>query len=219
MDLGNPLHSSTSMGTVLSLVPFTPGFPMDMSHRRRRSNRRRRSMGGALPCLAGVLLGVSFVVPARAAEKVVFKYGALRESVSTQELRDFATQGKPSAGLAGYIRKAGGNPQGVQTTLTQPIRVEARLVDRALNSGIGNLVLDRVGETIHPPAKTASRQALRAAIALSVKGDNQLSLLEIIENYPTQEVQVDGNQLAQAYNQINDLAQQAQRLRDWLSIF
>ncbi len=71
--------------------------------------------------------------PAQAAEKVVFKYGILRESVSTQELRNFAASGKPDSGLARYIRQAGGDPQGVQKTLTQPVKVNARLLDQVLN--------------------------------------------------------------------------------------
>lgn len=166
------------------------------------------------PFLLCSLLILLSPLPAQAAEKVVFKYGILRESVTTQELQDFATGGKPSAGLADYIRKAGGDPRGVQTTLTQPVRVNARLLDRVLNSTLGNAVLDQVGEAIHPPAQSASRQALRAAIVLSATPDNQVSLLEIIQNYPTSEVQVDGDLLATAYGRIHDLAQQVQKLGD-----
>ncbi len=157
--------------------------------------------------------------PARAAEKIVFKYGILRESVSTRELRDFANSGKASAGLVDYIHKAGGDPKGVQNTLVQPIQANAGLLDKVLNSSVGNAVLDEVGKTIHTPTQTANRQALRAAIALSARGDNQLSLLEVIENYPTPEVQVDGDRLAKTYEQLNTLAKQAQQLRDLFRIF
>jgi hypothetical protein len=169
-----------------------------------------------LPLLLPILW---LAAPAQAAEKVVFKYGILRESVSSQQLRDFAVNGKPDTALATYVRKAGGNPQGVQQTLTQSISVDARLLDRVLNSALGNMVLDQVGQTIQTPTNTANRQALRAAIALSANPDNQLSILEIIENYPTAEVQVDGNRLAQAYKQINSLAQQAEKLRGLIQLF
>ncbi len=80
-------------------------------------------------------------------------------------------------------------------------------------------MLDQVGETIQTPTQTANRQALRAAIALSANPDNQLSILEIIENYPTAEVQVDGNRLAESYKQINHLAQQAEKLRGLIQLF
>lgn len=158
-------------------------------------------------------------LPSLAADKVVFKYGFLRTSITTQELQTFANQGKTDAGLATYIRKAGGNPQGVQTALTQQVRIDHRLLDRALNSSVGNLLLDQVSTTIQTPTQTANRQALRSALVLSASPDNKVSLLEIIENYPTSEVQVDGNQLANTYRQVSNFAQEVQKLRDLVPFF
>ncbi|MHC5722793.1 MAG: alpha/beta hydrolase [Nostoc sp.] len=44
---------------------------------------------------------------------------------------------------------------------------------------------------MYTPSRRADRQALRAALLLSATQDRQVSLIEIIKNYPTNEVQVE----------------------------
>jgi len=79
------------------------------------------------------------------------------------------------------------------------------ILDRVLNSPIGNVILDELSQVIHPPSRTADRQALRAALVLSASEDGEVTLLEIIENYPTINVEVDGERLENAYHQLRRL--------------
>ncbi len=151
----------------------------------------------------GVLL-ISF--QAIAAERVVLKYKILRESVSVPELTTFAQTGQVSNDLQTYFRLSGQKPETVRRTLTQPIKVDPVLLDRVLNSPIGDGILDQLGQAIQTPKGGAERQALRAALTLSASGDGTVSILEILQNYPTQEVVVDGNRIEGAYRRLNELA-------------
>ena len=97
---------------------------------------------------------------------------------------------------------AGQRPEELRSLLTHSIETNPRILDRALNSYPGEWVLDQLGEAIHPPAGQASRQALRSAIVLSATDDGELTLLEILENYPTPEVVLEGDNIQQAYNRL-----------------
>jgi hypothetical protein len=52
-------------------------------------------------------------------------------------------------------------------------------------------------------ANTASRQAIRSALILSASPDNRVSLIEVIQKYPTAEVELEGERILQAYRQID----------------
>lgn len=46
----------------------------------------------------------------------------------------------------------------------------------------------------------------------SANQDNKVSLIEIIQNYPTQEVDVEGKRLAHTYDQLNQMPERLQNL-------
>jgi hypothetical protein len=137
-----------------------------------------------------------------AAEQVVLKYSILRQSVSVAELTTLAETGETSRSLRRYLRLAGKQPEEVRQTLTEEAEVNVILVDRGLNNPVGDRVLDQIGEAIYPPSGEASREALRSALVLSASDDNRISLIEVIQNYPTDEVVVDGDRLVAAYGQL-----------------
>lgn len=141
-------------------------------------------------------------INAFAAETVILKYRILRESVSVKELTNFAQTGKLSSSLKVNFALARQDPKAVRQYLTQPVKINPLLLDRVLNSQIGNLLLDQISQTIHTPSRLADRQALRSALVLSAIRDREITLIEIIQNYPTSELQVEGDRLENAYNQL-----------------
>lgn len=158
--------------------------------------------------LKNTVLGIGMALlintQAFAAERVVLKYKILRESVSVPELTTFAQTGQASPDLQTYFRLSGQRPETVRTTLTRPIKVDPVLLDRVLNSPLGNGILDQLGQAIQTPKGGAERQALRAALTLSASGDGTITILEILQNYPTQEVVVDGDRIEVAYRRLNE---------------
>ncbi|GAA6615977.1 alpha/beta hydrolase [Scytonema sp. NUACC26] len=144
-------------------------------------------------------------IPAFAAESVILKYRIFRESLSVKELSTFAQTGKLSSSLSSNLASSGQNPQEVRKYLTEPVKVNLLILDKILNSQVGNAALDQLSQVIHTPSGKADRQALRSALILSANKDEKITLIEIIQNYPTSEVEVDGDRLALAHRQLQIL--------------
>jgi hypothetical protein len=163
----------------------------------------------AVPAL-GVAGLVAWIATGQAiaAEQVLLKYSILRETVSVAELTALAERGELSSGLRTNLSLAGQNPAEVRKALSRTVKVNPLLVDRLLNSRAGNLVLDEISTVIHTPSGRGDRQALRGALTLATADDGQVSLIEVIQKYPTQEVQVEGDRLVDAYRQIQALSGQ-----------
>jgi hypothetical protein len=148
---------------------------------------------------AGLGMGTSAI----AAETVVVKYKIFRESIPVSELAEFAQTGEISSGLRSYLNASQQKPEDIRRVLREEINVNVVTLDRALNSPVGNLLLDQISLAVHPPENTASRQAIRSALVLSASQDNQVSLIEVIQKYPTSEVEVEGERIVRAYRQIS----------------
>ncbi len=177
----------------------------------------RRSLVLSVILAIGLSSGSAF-----AAEQVLLKYRIFRESISVKELANFAQTGELSTSLRVNLALAKQNPKVIRQYLTESVAVNPILLDRVLNSPIGNVVLDQISEAIHTPSRKADRQALRAALILSASRDypegsarsnrNNISLIEIIQNYPTSEVEVEGEVLERAYRQLRQLGGNLQDL-------
>lgn len=157
-----------------------------------------------------------------AAENVLIKYRIFRESIPVKDLANFAQTGELSTSLRVNLALAKQEPKVIRGYLTETVTVNPVLLDRVLNSPLGNVVLDRIGEAIHTPSRKADRQALRAALILSASSDRSsgsvksdpknVSLIEIIQNYPASEVEVEGEVLERAYRQLRQLGGNVQDL-------
>jgi hypothetical protein len=141
-------------------------------------------------------------VPVKAAERVVLKYRIFRESLSVEELSTFAETGKLSRSLQVNLALARQDPKLIRKYLSQPVKVDPVILDRVLNSPVGNPILDQLSQVIHTRSQKANRQALRSALVLSANVDKEMTLIEIMQNYPTSAVEVDGERLESAYRQL-----------------
>ncbi len=140
-----------------------------------------------------------------AAEKIVMKYGPIRRSLPVEDLRTLSDTGKTSRKLRRYLKLAKQSPDALRTRLNKPVAMSVVTLDSRLNSLGGRLLLDEAGRYIHPPGQQGSRQALRSALVLSAADDNQITLIESLENYPTTEVEVDVEKSVALYRRIDGL--------------
>ena len=147
-----------------------------------------------------------------AAERVVFKYHFLQNSISVSELSTLAETGKVSSSLQTYLNLAKQDPQDIRRTLNQSVNVNPILLDRLLKSPAGDLILDQISQVVSTTGE-ANRQALRSALVRSAT-NGQITLIETLENYPSPEVQVDASRLGDAYLQLQRLRDTAQALQD-----
>ena len=153
--------------------------------------------------------GVTFYSHAAvAAEKVVLKYTIIQMTIPVSELETFAKTGQMSPALEMLLGQAKKNPETVRRALRKPMKVDKGFLDTALNSKPGEMILDEVGQVIHTPAGGENREALRSALVLSASQDNEITVMEMIKNYPTDEVHVEGDRLVEAYSKVASLAGQ-----------
>lgn len=143
--------------------------------------------------------------PAFAADQVVLKYRIFSESISVNELSTFAETGELSRPLQVNLKLARQDPEAVRRFLTKPVQASPIFLDRLLNSPVGNVILDELGKVVHTPSRQADQQALRAALVISASGDNSITLIEAIRNYPTSQVEVEGDRVESAYRQLQKL--------------
>jgi Alpha/beta hydrolase of unknown function (DUF1400) len=175
------------------------------------------ALGGAfLFTLVGAALSNSRAI---AAEQVVLKYNILERAISVDELSRFAETGELSPELQAYLNLAQRDPDDVRQTLNQETGVNVRLLDTVLNSPVGNLALDQITQAIYTPSREADNAAMRSALILSASGDSRISLIEVIQNYPTQQVYVDGNRLVDAYQQVSALGDRLGNLLEGTGLF
>lgn len=167
---------------------------------------------------AGIVFYSSAAV---AAEKVVLKYSAIRVTLPVSELEMFAQTGKMSPGLEMLLSQAKKDPETIRRSLMRSVKVSQRFVGETLNSKLGDIVLDEVGQVIRTPSGKANREALREALVLSAANDNEITLLEAMKNYPAAEVDVEGDRLVEAYGKLVALSEQlggvSERLQDILN--
>lgn len=178
-------------------------------------------LGGMV--LIGLSVGaIGVTPPAAAAEKLVFTFGILGDSVTVKELEIFAETGKVPTMLKPYLRLTKTDPEVVRNFLTQEATISYRTLDKTLNTLPGEYLLFQIGKIIHTPERVANIQALRSALVLSAIKDNKVSLLKFLQQYPLQEVTVDGVALLRAARKVGPYVKKAELLKDrldgWISI-
>lgn len=168
------------------------------------------SLGLALLAGAGVALLSS--TKALALEQVTVKYGAIDVTLPLGDLQSFAQTGQPSSQLQSVLNIAKQDPQSVREILTREVTLDSQLVTRLLNTYFGEIVLKQMAEVAYSPVtRPQSDMALRDALMMSVR-DNKISLIEVLQNYTPQALEVDGNQAIAIYQRVIKDAQDLQAI-------
>jgi hypothetical protein len=170
-----------------------------------------RSSNIAIYWSIAIAVVFSSVQRVTAAEEIIFSSGAATQSVAIEELEEFAATGKIAPSLKFLFKVSDRDPKTMRQLLTQSFPADTALVAKLLNSESGEYVLSQTSRVIGTKSDRANIQALRGALITSVSNDRQASLLEILQNYPTQKVYVDGRMLGSAAKNINSLISEAEK--------
>ena len=178
-----------------------------------RSCRLFRWQSLSLSSILAVLGTIALIVPATAAERVILKYSILRESLSVAELATLAKTGEASPSLKAYLGMVNKKPEELQRVLAYQVSIDPVFLSKMLNSFPGEFMLEQIGIAIHTPSQKADKEALRGAIVTSAMSDGKLSLIKVLQNYPTQEVHVEGDRLVELYTQLKAMMDGFSRLQ------
>lgn len=156
---------------------------------------------------------IALTLPSAAAERVILKYSILRAPLSVAELDTLAKTGEASPALKSYLALVNKKPEELQRVLAYKVSVDPVFLSKMLNSFPGEFMLEQIGTAIHTPSQRADKQALRGAIVTSAISDGNLSLIEVLQNYPTEEVHVEGDRLVELYTQLKGMVDGLSRLQ------
>ncbi|GAB4546139.1 MAG: hypothetical protein Tsb0014_40570 [Pleurocapsa sp.] len=145
------------------------------------------------------------------AQKVTFEYGAVSQSVSIEELEEFAATGETSPSIDTLLEVSNQPPWLMRRILVQKLPANTKLTYDLLNTAPGEYVLSQTSNVVNTRSDRANTLALRGTLVSCASDDNQVSLLEVLQKYPVQQVYVNGKLLSKASgsfrNFINDTRQ------------
>lgn len=140
-----------------------------------------------------------------AADKIILNYSVLHQSIPVEDLTVFCETEEISPALSDFLRLANQKPQNVRDTLCRKIPVNGVMLSKMLNNPLGGVVLDVFAQVITTPSQKASRESLRGAVVTSALKDNNISIIEVAQSYPTTEVHINGDRLMEIYQKIEGI--------------
>ncbi len=166
------------------------------------SKRPNRKMFSWLPPLAlGLLCALQITVPVNAAERIRLTYGPFILSVRVSSLETFAQDGTIDNNLAFFLSRATPEQQAkFREALTKRVDVSPVLLSRFFKTEIGEDILNRIGRMVTIPGGSNGKYALRGAIVKAAFEPEGLTLLRMLQQFPT-DIQLQGEllvELAQA---------------------
>lgn len=167
-----------------------------------------RSIGNFL---AGGVLTIALcylLKPAVAADRIYASYAVLERSISIAALEEYAKNGKIEEDLAVYARYV--TPDDLKE-LRKILRARADLdpvvISQFLYTRQGEVLLKRLGEVIQSGSGNSGFYGLRAALILAAADDEGLTLLNVLDQFPTSEIRVN----------LQRALQMAQELQGWVN--
>jgi len=142
--------------------------------------------------LAGALLASA---PAHAGDSLSFSYGPLIRTLKISSLERFANDGTTSDDLAYFLQFASAKQQGeFRDSLSKRAPLDPMIVSRFFSSNIGEAILERLGKGITLTRGGNGKYAIRSALIGAAFSKQGLTLLNVLQNLPT-DVQIHGEKV------------------------
>lgn len=144
-----------------------------------------------------------------AAVRIYLSYGAIERSISVASLETYAREGKLDDDLATYADYV--SPQRLvqlRRVLLEPIELSPVVVSQFLYTPIGVTLLQRLSEVVQTEARQPGFYALRSALILAAADPQGLTLLNVIEKYPTRSMRIDLGRSLQIADRLESLVNQ-----------
>lgn len=118
-------------------------------------------------------------------KRIYFIFGPLIRSISVSDLEKFSSHGIASGDIGNFLKFSKIDANVVRAQLSKEFQLDLIETSNILNNPVGVAILTKLGDAVHPHlTKTASVQAVRAAIIASLQDDNKLTPLEVLKNLP-----------------------------------
>ncbi|ABG52065.1 MAG: alpha/beta hydrolase [Trichodesmium sp. St16_bin4-tuft] len=155
-----------------------------------------------LGALAGVMLSHQRAI---ATSKIVIDIaGPIKASIKVKDLRLFAETGETTKTISQALAISKVNPNTVRGLMTLEVGAGVTNLAKVLYSNLGQNVTKGVAEVLQTKHNYESDKALRSAIILAAADDNRISVLEILEKYPTEEMHIDVGKINEIVEKLKD---------------
>ena len=145
------------------------------------------------------------------AENIKIIYSIFSRTVPVDSLKSFAAEGKSSRELRKILNATGSSDAEIQSILNKNFEIPIIIASKLLNSEIGNIILTRLSDIIHPPRANDDRTgmlALRSSIIQGLYlGDERIDLIKFFENYPTKTVILNVSALSKVTNKVESISE------------
>ncbi|MGL4376575.1 MAG: alpha/beta hydrolase [Microcoleaceae cyanobacterium] len=146
-------------------------------------------------------------------KRIVLKYGALAQSICLSDLENFVKpKGYTSPVLHTILGATKIKPDQARGLMTLEVGMNLVPLSNFLYSKAGEDALTAIANTLQTRGNYDSKKALRAALVLAAT-DNKVSVLEILQNYPTWQMDVELANLGKTVEQLQGLASTLQNLK------
>lgn len=167
----------------------------------------RRSVTEIFSALA--LVAGFGVAPGLAAETITLAFPPLGNFVLTvQDLKTFAKSGNPSPELARFIRLIPAeNQEQLRLALGESMELSPKTVQDAVNSPLGQMLFQRVGLVLRTADGQNGAIALKEAFIQAAAKPEGISILNVIQAFPSPTVQIEGQlgfQALQAFVRVTE---------------
>ncbi|HEY9608339.1 alpha/beta hydrolase [Allocoleopsis sp.] len=176
-----------------------------------RLGKLSAGLGIALVNLGVLIAPVVVSTPAQGAERIYLTYGPLELSLSIKSLSTYARVGKIDRELAAYTDRL--NPQQLEQLrkiLQTPVDVKPLAIAQFLYSSQGKVILDRVGQIIQTKAGQPGFYAIRSALIQAAAAPDGLTLLNVLEKFPTYGIRINSVRGFQVLEELSNLIQETQ---------
>lgn len=146
----------------------------------------------ALGVLSLGLLPVIVPRPAQGAERITLSYGIVRQSLSVDALERYAATGVVEDDLASYTRYA--TPEQLvqlQQVLLARVPLNSQQTSQLLDTPIGEQLVRRLATLIQSNNSSRSHAVVRAALIHAAADPNGLTVLNVIRQFPADQVEID----------------------------
>ena len=135
---------------------------------------------------------VCTAAPAMGAERIYVTYGPLEESVPIESLALFAKEGKIDSNLDGFAQYFKESQLAeIRSALQAEAEISHVTIAQFLYTPQGEVLLKRLGRVIQTKARQPGFYAIRAALILAASDPEGLTILNVLQKFPTYGIRID----------------------------
>lgn len=171
-----------------------------------RLKRLPTSLGIAVLNIGLLLAPVAIPSPARGAQQIYIPYGPMEFSLPVSALALYAKEGKINQELAAYARYLDPKQlEQLRKVLVTRIDVTPVAIAQFLYSPQGKIILERIGQIVQTKAGQDGFYAIRSALILAAAEPDGLTLLNVLQKFPTYGIKINSARGFQLIDELSNL--------------